>query len=1075
MSSLAPDTCLECGSVIDTALMGGVCPRCLLGDVMHGRDEDRAGMFDGHELLGEIARGGMGVVYRARQLEPERVVALKTMRGASLDSVEARARFKHEAEVMVSLDHPAILPVHHFGEEDGIPFFTMKLADGGTLAQKIERYAGQWREIAALMNTLCDAVRHAHERGVLHRDLKPGNVLFDAAGQAYVSDFGIAKLTDARDAMTLTMSVLGTPHYLAPEVAHQGPKAASVSSDVWSLGVILFELLTGRRPFEGESVTMLLRALDANDAPFASTMRKDVPRDLAVITGKALQRDPSKRYASAHDLADDLRAWLEGRPIKARAVPLLERAWLWSRRNPLQAALAMMLGIALVAAMMSLAFGLRAARRETQRVSAAQSETQKQLRTALLHQARSGRVSREMGWRAAGISALQRAHSIEPGGDVRDELIAHLAGYDLIKRERGFVDVVLPSPSLKFCVRTKDDEVAMAVARLDDLTNLFDLPDRYDGLTTNVIFGAADEWVAVGTQAGTRVFSMTGDHRELAHWPGDRLKGAADDRSLLHLGSADGWKMADTTTWQITMQGTSSPQGVKLQGSTGFVPTFHPGEATLGVISEGQEVRVIDRTSGTDVQRITPVQPGLGYGWAGAKLIVNTGDLGQVFDYQRGRETFLAPAFGSPLYMTATRRGSELLASSLLRKTSLWHLLSGQRLVAGTDFIAQQIANDDEHFTSRSPVSEIGRIVRPKVMEFLPDSLLKGSITVRMRALAISPDSRWLVAHDGTQLVVHELSSGKLLARMETTQSMAPGFSADGTQLLMLHATGLDVISMTREGKQLMLKKTRDIPVPGGRRFMSGRLLLDGERFLASTSRAAGRCELWRMHRDKLVWERQPAPESPTAGFVDVTPDGIFNIGGQNQMNVINNIQKMKFCLPDPGNLRACLGAFSPDATQLAMVDALQGWLFYDQKEWLQPKADKPLKQTMKVSGNVSGAQMPVWASSGRWVAMSPDARRVSLVDGRTHQVHLTLESPLDLMLDALVISPDERTLVLQRVGGSIEVWHLDQLASELQALGVKTTLPVPLVSKATPPVLQGEFDENPLPAWTPKWEPRQP
>ncbi len=308
--------------------------------------EDGAlGNIGGHELIGEIARGGMGVVYRARQREPERVVALKTMRGAELDSPGALVRFRQEAKAMADLEHPAILPVFAFGEQDGIPYFTMKLAAGGTLAQRLGGYAGKWREIAALIARVAEAVQHAHMRAVLHRDLKPGNILFDESAHAFVSDFGLAKLLDVADSeLTRTTAVLGTPHYLAPEIAEHGARAATTASDVWSLGVILHELLAQRRPFEGDSIPAVLRAITGTEpAPL-----REVPRDLAIIALKALAKEPARRYASAGALADDLRCWLEGRPIAARPVSPLEKTALWARRNPALATLVALTAIATV-------------------------------------------------------------------------------------------------------------------------------------------------------------------------------------------------------------------------------------------------------------------------------------------------------------------------------------------------------------------------------------------------------------------------------------------------------------------------------------------------------------------------------------------------------------------------------------------------------------------------------------------------------------------------------------------------------------------------------------------------------
>jgi tRNA A-37 threonylcarbamoyl transferase component Bud32 len=1071
MSAAASTTCLECGGLVDAAMLGGACPHCLLGDALALDAELADGGFDGHEILGEIARGGMGVVYRARQLEPSRVVALKTLRGASLDSAEARARFRHEAEVMVALDHPAILPVHHFGEMDGIPFFTMKLADGGTLAEHLKRYEGKWSEIATLMATLCDAVRHAHERGVLHRDLKPGNVLFDAAGQVYVSDFGIAKLSDAKDALTLTQSVLGTPYYLAPEVAQSGPKAASVSSDVWSLGVMLFELLTGQRPFEGESVTMVLRALDTGSAPLATALRADVPRDLAVICGKALQREPARRYASAQEFADDLRAWLEDRPIRARAVPAHERVGLWARRNPMLASLVMLLAVAMVAAIASLAFGFRTAKRETERVSAAQAETRSQLRAALLHQARSGRISREMGWRQSGIEALQQANTIRPGEDVRDELVAHLAGHDLVQGARIFEDVVIPSPSLRFCLRTKNDTTALAIARLDDLVNLFDVPDQYDGRLTMAHFPADESWVAVSLKAGTRVFSMREDHVQLAHWPGFQVVGESRDNLKLYLAQESRWRVIETKGWSELAAGDSGGSTTIGGKRTPRVPVFHAQpNMTLGAVAQESEMSVIDWSTGAEARRLKPVLQPQYHTWSETGLVIGCGEIGHGFDFMRDKEVFYGPGFGSPQHLMIAH-GTELLTSSMQRRTGLWHLHTGQRLVSGSGMVVSQLAVDNVHFSGRLPKSQIGRIERPEVMTYLPDMLLKGSLTAAFRSIAISPDGRLMALHDRSQVVIHEVASGRLIARQELKEAIAMSFAADGESLLVAHTNGLEVWTLARENTRLVLRKAEDIPAPKDRVFVSGRMLQDGERFLMSTPNMNPYHELWRLYRDKLKWERQPAPGSPTAGIADVTPDGIFNIGGQNQFNVVNNIQKKQFYYLELDDLKNALGAFSPDGKKLVMVDVLHRWKLHDEKAWKQPVTDRPLDQMVSASGSVGGSMIAVWARSGRWFVVSPDGKKVTLVDVESQSAHLTLESPIDLLIDIMHLAEDERTLVIQRQGGSVEVWHLEKLLRELERLGVPCTLPAAPATKPSSAVLEGKFDSIPLPAWPMDWK----
>jgi WD40 repeat protein len=416
------DTCNTCGGTLDSARGFGRCAACLFGEAFDLPDDEGVlGVISGHELLEEIARGGMGVVYRARQSEPERIVALKTMRGSDLDSNDALERFRHEARAMADLEHSAILPVFTFGEHDGVPFFTMKLAAGGTLAQRLGSYAGKWRDIAVLLATIAEAVHYAHTRAVLHRDLKPANILFDEEGHAFVSDFGIAKLTDdGGAALTRTASVLGTPHYLAPEIAVQDARAATTVSDVWSLGVILYELLGQRRPFDGDSIPAVLRAITETEP----AVLRDVPRDLGVITRKALAKETSQRFASAAELASDLRRWLAGEPIHARPVPALERLRLWARRKPGVAALTLALLVSTITAAVLLFAAYRVA--DAERLKGRES-----LRSAFVAQARFEMTSGRPGQRYHAIETLQRAAAIRSGNDLASEYAAALARPDL--------------------------------------------------------------------------------------------------------------------------------------------------------------------------------------------------------------------------------------------------------------------------------------------------------------------------------------------------------------------------------------------------------------------------------------------------------------------------------------------------------------------------------------------------------------------------------------------------------------------------------------------------------------------
>jgi serine/threonine-protein kinase len=293
----------------------------------------------GPELLEEIGRGGMGVVYKARQISPPRLVALKVILAAGQASDEELQRFRREAEIAAQLEHPNLVAVYQAGVHEGLPYLSMQLVEGRSLAKEVSRFTQDPDAAARLMATVARAIHFAHQHGVLHRDLKPANVLLDAQGNPHVADFGLAKrLQGGSRGLTQTGAVVGTPAYMAPEQA-AAPKGLTTAVDVYGLGAVLYELLTGRPPFQAATaLDTLLQVLDQEPVrPKALNPR--VNQDLEAICLKCLEKVPARRYASAEALAEDLERWLRGEPILARPPGRVGRLIKWVRRRPLAAAL----------------------------------------------------------------------------------------------------------------------------------------------------------------------------------------------------------------------------------------------------------------------------------------------------------------------------------------------------------------------------------------------------------------------------------------------------------------------------------------------------------------------------------------------------------------------------------------------------------------------------------------------------------------------------------------------------------------------------------------------------------------
>jgi eukaryotic-like serine/threonine-protein kinase len=288
----------------------------------------------GYQILGELGRGGMGVVYKARQRGLQRLVALKMILAGNHAGEVQLARFKTEAEAVARLQHPNIVQIHEIGEHEGLPYFSLEFVDGGALDKKTGGIPHAPRDAAQMIETLARAMHFAHKQGIVHRDLKPANILMTQEGVPKIADFGLAKLLEDGDSpQTKSGTIMGTPSYIAPEQARGDIRLVGPLSDLYSLGTILYELLTGRPPFQGSSAMDTVAKVTRDEPVPPGRLQPKTPLDLETICLKCLQKDPAKRYANCFELGEDLHRFLTGAPILARPVGKLERLWRWCQAN----------------------------------------------------------------------------------------------------------------------------------------------------------------------------------------------------------------------------------------------------------------------------------------------------------------------------------------------------------------------------------------------------------------------------------------------------------------------------------------------------------------------------------------------------------------------------------------------------------------------------------------------------------------------------------------------------------------------------------------------------------------------
>ena len=525
----------------------------------------------GYQVVEELGRGGMGVVYKATQLSLKRPVALKMILAGQYAGVQDLLRFRTEAEAVACLQHPNIVQIYEVGICDRLPFLALELVEGPSLAQQIAGRPQPPRQAAMLIETLARAIDHAHQRGVVHRDLKPANVLLTAEGTPKISDFGLAKQIETGSCQTRTGAIVGTPDYMAPEQAAGRVRDVAEAADIYALGAVLYESLTGRAPFNAPTALETLQQVVTHEPVPPRRVQPKLPRDLETICLKCLRKEPGRRYATAAELADDLRRFLQDEPIRARPVGRGERSWRWCRRKPALAALIATISFMLLAvaiggpiAALSMRQQRNTAIANEDKAVAAERERTEQLRESYLAQARAGRLSGQIGGRLVGLEVLKKAAAIRPSLDLRSEAIGCMLFADLGPEKTVLADA-RPHVNIAWDARLErfaesDPRGNIVVRRVADNQQVLRL-------------------AGPGEPAWAIRFSPDGRYLAARHHPGRR-----DDLSHAYV-------------WNLSDEKTIAQGPLKFPGAA---CSFYPGRARLAAAAEGQPFLLGERLGDAD-------------------------------------------------------------------------------------------------------------------------------------------------------------------------------------------------------------------------------------------------------------------------------------------------------------------------------------------------------------------------------------------------------------------------------------------------------------------------------------------
>ncbi|MBN9690249.1 MAG: protein kinase [Verrucomicrobia bacterium] len=1051
--------CIHCGTPVRARVLSGLCPACV---VRHSLDfvrvvaiadspvADRLRLppfrppsrmiVADYELESEIARGGMGVVYRARQLSLNRPVALKLLLSGQFADVDQVRRFRAEAEAVARLDHPGIVPVYEVGEFEGRHFFSMKLIEGRSLAGAMNDFgldatrraaedAGKpitgplrqrQRELARFLADIARAVHYAHQRGVLHRDLKPANVLVDADGQPHVTDFGLARFIGDERRMTQPGTVVGTPSYMPPEQT-VAPELVTVAADVYSVGAIGYELMTGQPPFEAGNPLETILQLREREPTRPRELAPEIEKDLETILLKCLSKDPAHRYVSALALAEDLDRFIAGEPIQARPARFPERAWRWSCRHPaiaiLTASLSLLvLAVAIVAPVVAVRLEGERARAET-----ASETARNELREATLARARAQRLTQEMGQRSGGLRSTVEAARIRPDEDVQTEAIAQLARFDSSHVEK-FRPRLAPdspvamSPDFKISYQVDASGVIRAVDEAKQ-TVRWEWPKPSRGRIYELIPSPDEQHLVILRRGKMDLLDTRAPELVTEISLVEFLRFSPDGRWFLILDRERKVQRHETATGRHL--GTVSLPGVS-PGDVAICPD--PRYPWLAVLS-GRRLEIYDWKQQVVVASLD--QPG-SFGdivWSGEWLAAgsDSGELG-VWHLPSGRHHSLTAHKAPIRSVQFIPRTAFLLATTVDGQMSCWDVASGDRLLISGEFLPLQVSKDGRKLLH-------GTTEAWGWTEFFPSrSRLPISFRDeghdRIRSVCFSANGRWLLV--GKQVGVHlyDRVNARKAAFQPLMGTVLATFVPGMDQIAVQTRDSLNWFSFDPANGSISNKPLRRYQ-PLTNAWMERGAWCD-QASTMSLILPGGILEEVDLVEGRILLHQKFAELSSATQFDQWSTNLVFWPGRERQVVGLN----LNTTVSRPLSNVASTPTFAPDGHSLL----LSGLMKHELLNW----PDGALQFSDTVRGRLAGSLPPAaWTPDSKHVALVTDRDQIVLRRRDDWKVIGRLTTPQPSSFTALRFSPGARWLAVGNAQGSVEIWDLARLRFDLGDLNL--------------------------------------